>query len=103
MNYEWSVSGISAKDGLITHAKYLVIGSEDDKKVTTEGNWYFKTLQNVPFDQVTEQMVCDWIKNETTENNVNLIESRLKEQLDFVRSHVPAVAPWLPQVFTPEL
>jgi hypothetical protein len=42
-------------------------------------------------------MVCGWIKNETTENNVNLIESRLQEQV--VKNPVPVTAPWLPQVF----
>jgi hypothetical protein len=98
MNYKWNILEISAIEGLITHARYKVVGTEDGVSAETEGNWWFKdTSSKIPFDQVTEQMVCDWIKNETTENNVNLIESRLQEQV--VKKPIPVTAPWLPQVF----
>jgi hypothetical protein len=101
MNYKWKILEISATEGLITHAKYKVVGTEDGVSVETEGNWWFKgSIIKIPFDQVSEQMVCNWIKKETTENNTNLIESRLQEQLDSIKSHVPAVAPWRSQIFT---
>lgn len=104
MNYKWSIIEISAKDGVITHARYKVVASDEGVAAETEGNWWFREPnKSVPFEQISEQMVAEWIKKETTDNNVNQIESRLKEQVDLLKTHKPVVAPWLPQVFTPEL
>jgi len=102
MNYKWSILDISAIDGLITHAKYKVEISDDNKIVETEGNWWFAnpTLK-VPFLEVTEEMVASWIEQETMKDGVNLIKSRLEEQLNVVNSDTTVIAPWLPQVFTP--
>jgi len=102
MNYTWSILDISAKDGLITHAKYKVELSDQDQIVETEGNWWFNgTEAKVPFDQVTEEMVVSWIEQETMKDGVNLIKSRLEEQLNVVNSEKTVIAPWLPQVFIP--
>jgi hypothetical protein len=102
MNYKWSILDISAIDGLITHAKYNVELSDQDQIVKTEGNWWFAnpTLK-VPFSDVTEEMVASWIEQETMKDGINLIKSRLEEQLNVVNSDTTVVAPWLPQVFTP--
>ena len=68
----------------------------------TEGNWWFAnpTLK-VPFSDVTEEMVASWIEQETMKDGVNLIKSRLEEQLNVLNSQKTVIAPWLPQVFTP--
>ena len=102
MNYIWSILDISAKNGLITHAKYKVSLTDQDKIVETEGNWWFNgTETKVPFDQVTEEMVASWIEQETMKDGINLIKSRLEEQLNELNKQDTVVAPWLPQVFTP--
>ena len=102
MEITWKILEISAENGLITHAKYFVTASEDDKKVETEGNWWFNgTEEKVPFDQVTEEMVAFWIEQETMKDGINLIKSRLEEQLNELNKQDSVVAPWLPQVFTP--
>ena len=60
--FTWKILEVSAKDGLITHARYHVTASSEDKSVETEGNWYFDCpTAKVPFDQVTEEMVAGWI------------------------------------------
>jgi len=102
MNYKWSIFDISAIDGLITHAKYKVELSDQDQIVETEGNWWFAnpTLK-VPFSDVTEEMVVSWIEQETMKDGINLIKSRLEEQLNELNKQDSVVAPWLPQVFTP--
>jgi ribosome-associated translation inhibitor RaiA len=104
MKYTWSILDISAKDGLITHAKYKVELSDQDQIVETEGNWWFQGTEiKVPFDQVTEEMVASWIEQETMKDGVNLIKSRLEEQLNAIKNRKTVVAPWLPQVFTPNI
>ena len=102
MNYKWSILDISAIDGFITHAKYSVKAQDGDDSVETEGNWWFQgTEAKVPFDQVTEQMVASWIEQETMKDGTNLIKSRLEEQLNDIKNSKTVVAPWIPQVFTP--
>ena len=103
MDIKWEISEISAENGLITHAKYFVTASENNGKVETEGNWWFKNpVLNVPFEQVTEDMVAKWIESETFKDGVNLITSRLIEQLKSL-SKKAVVPPWKPQVFTPNI
>lgn len=100
--FTWKIIEVSAKDGLITHARYHVTASNEDKSVETEGNWYFDCpIEKVPFADVTEEMVASWIEQETMKDGVNLIKSRLEEQLNAIKSNDSVVAPWLPQIFTP--
>jgi len=102
MNFTWKILEISADNDVITHAKYSVVITDGDKSVETEGNWWFAnpTLKT-PFSEVTEEMVCSWIEQETMKDGVNLIKSRLEEQLNELNQAQSVVAPWLPQVFTP--
>ena len=104
MNYKWSILDVSAIDGLITHAKYKVKLSDQDQIVETEGNWWFvnPTLK-VPFLDVTEEMIAFWIEQETMKDGVNLIKSRLEEQLNELNKAEAVIPPWMPQVFTPNI
>lgn len=103
--FNWKILEISADGELITHAKYYVVAETDTgEKVETEGNWWFSNkILNKPFNQVTEEDVAAWIENETTQNGVNLIKSRLEEQLAVLKDNRVVVAPWLPQIFTPKI
>jgi hypothetical protein len=103
--FNWKILEISADGELITHAKYYVVAEADTgEKVETEGNWWFSNkILNKPFNEVTEADVAAWIENETTQNGVNLIKSRLEEQLAVLKDNRVVVAPWLPQIFTPKI
>jgi hypothetical protein len=102
--FSWRIEGISAIDGVITHAKYRCIASEDSKSVETEGNWWFQDLSSkIPFDQVTESTVVQWIENESMQFGKNLIKSRLEEQLALLEKSKSVAPPWKPPVFTVEL
>jgi hypothetical protein len=102
MIFIWKILEISADNDLITHAKYSVTIKDGDDFVETEGNWWFNnpTLK-VPFSEVTEEMVASWIEEETMKDGLNLIKSRLEEQLNALKDSKTVIAPWLPQVFTP--
>lgn len=98
--FKWKITDIQAKDGLITEAKYHVTLAEDDFSVETEGHWKFgDPVLAVPFEQVTEQTVVGWIKQEAIQYGKNIIESRLTEQLEALRTK-KVLPPWVPQVFT---
>jgi hypothetical protein len=102
--FTWKILEISAADELITHAKYRVAAQDGELVVETEGNWWFSDkILKKPFPEVTEDDVISWIEKETTQSGVNIIKSRLVEQLATLQSQKKVVAPWLPQVFTPEI
>jgi len=102
MNYVWKILEIYADDGLITSVKYLCSVNDGDNIVETEGYWSFPEAGTVPFAEVTEEMIAKWIEDSSMVDGKNVIKSRLVEQLESL-SKKPVPAPWLPQVFVPEL
>jgi hypothetical protein len=104
MNYQWKILEVFAKDEVITGAKYHLIGSEDDISVETEGNWYFDCpTAKVPFLDVTEDMIVNWIEADAIRDGENHIKMGIKKQVEALKSHKPVPAPWMPQVFKPEI
>lgn len=105
MDYAWKILDIEAADGIIKSAKYYCSATQDDLTVETEGNWYFRDPEGkvTAYDQVTENQVIGWINQEAIRDGKNLITSRLDEQIEALKNKKPVVAPWLPQVFTPEI
>jgi hypothetical protein len=104
IKFKWSILDVFAENELIVQAKYKVTIDDGENTVETEGNWFFdKPVLKVPFDQVTEEMVCSWIEQETMKDGVNLIKSRLEEQLKELNKAQSVIPPWMPQVFTPNI
>ena len=104
MKFTWSIEHLNVEDGLVTRVKYCCTASEDDKSVSTEGHWRpVDPSIKVPFDQLTEKIVVDWIEADAMQDGKNLIKSRLEEQLALLEKSKSVVPPWKPQVFTPEL
>ena len=103
MNTTWKILGIKADGDLITQARYFVRAENKTAAVETEGNWFFREPKmTVPFDQVTEAMIVEWIKAETMIDGKNMIEARLAEQMVNVVEQEDRPLPWAPQVFTPK-
>ena len=101
--YKWKITDLQAEDGRITSAKYHVTAEADDLSVDTEGNWSFEGQATIPFAEVTEEMVVNWIEESSMRDGKCVIKSRLDEQLEALASRKAVIAPWLPQVFTPDL
>jgi len=105
-NFNWLILEVDADNEVIISAKYhvTVSESEGDLSVETEGNWYFNGKFDKPYADITEQDVIDLIKKESVVDGINIIESRLNEQLDYLaKTSVKTPAPWQPQVFTPNV
>ena len=104
MDYKWKILEVFAKDEVITGAKYHLIGTEDDISVESEGNWYFDCpTAKMPYLEVTEDMICQWIEADAVVDGKNHIKMGIEKQVEALKSHKPVPAPWLPQVFKPEI
>jgi len=99
----WKILEIYADGEKITSVKYFCSMSDQENTVETEGYWFFPNGEvTTPFSEVTEEMVAKWVEDSTTVDGVNIIKSRLEEQLQSMKNK-PVVAPWLPQTFTPQI
>ena len=104
MDYKWKILKVFAKDEIITGAKYHLTGVEGNISVETEGNWYFDCLvATIPYAEVTEEMIIQWIETDTIHDGKNHIKMGIEKQIEALKSHKPVPAPWLPQVFKPEI
>lgn len=90
----WKILEIQAEKDLITSARYFC----SKNGVETEGWWKFtEPVLNIPFVDVTEEMVIGWV----TADIGAQVEARLDEQAATTQNG--CVAPWLPQVFKPNI
>lgn len=103
-NYKWSISKVTSEGDLITHAYYHVEATDGENTVNTEGNFYF-TGKNVfiPYKDVREKTIIDWIDTETTKDGVSSIKSRLDQQLLDLKSEKKEEFPWLANTFKPNI
>ena len=102
MNYAWKILDIYADGEKITSAKYHCAVFDGENTVETEGYATFDGEAKTAFSEVTEEMVAQWAKQSLTINGECIVEKRLAEQLVTLEAK-PAIAPWKPQIFTPDL
>jgi len=103
-NYNWEILDIIAENEVIKSAKYHVTASDESNTylVETEGNWYFNGVFDKPYLDITKEDVINLIKKESVVDGLNIIESRLDEQLAYLENNKNKnIAPWLSQTFTP--
>jgi len=102
--YKWKILEITNDNGLVTHAKYLLSATDGENTVETEGNHFFKGTDIViPYDKLYEQLIINWINDETTIDGVSNIKSRLDEQLASLKVQTTSGLPWLANTFTPNI
>ena len=102
--FDWKITQISAEDGVITHAHYVCKLIQEPYTVETEGNYYFnEPAEKVPFLEVTEELMAQWLEKEAIRDGVNHIVENVKKQIEALKSHKATPAPWLPQIFKPEI
>jgi hypothetical protein len=102
--YTWKLVEVTAEEGLVTHAYYHVTATDGENTVETEGNHYFKGKEiKIPYAEVREQTILNWINDETTVDDVSSIKSRLDEQLLELKKAKIVGFPWLSNTFTPNI
>ena len=101
INYTWQILKIFSKNELITSVQYKLSGNNEINIIETEGTYVFNDpVLNIPFLNVTEKIVIDWIEKETIVNGQSHIKSSIEKQFNALEN-IEVVAPWLPQIFTP--
>ena len=94
--FNWKILEIFAKDGIVNAVKY----SCEYEGVQTEGICSFLVIDvKIPFEQLNEGLVRDWVRQELTVNNTNLVEANLAKQLSGLNNKVQI--PWRAPTFTP--
>ena len=102
--YKWTLKEVTSENDLITHAYYHVSVTDGENTVETEGNHYFKGNEiKVPYAEVREKTILDWINDETTIDEVSSIKSRLDEQLLELKKDKKVGFPWLANTFKPNI
>ena len=103
ITHTWKIHEVDATDGLITEVKYSVLARDLDTTVETEGYWKFgDPVLRKPLLEVKEEDVIFWVRADSMREGVNIIESRLEEQLANLEKDKVKL-PWVPQVFTVNL
>ena len=95
----WKILDIYADGDKITSVRYHVSLTDGENTVETEGNWYFQGAGDVPFDQISENLVIQWVIKESTQDGVNPIKCRLEEQLANLSKSKQVHPPWKPKTF----
>jgi hypothetical protein len=94
---------ILSEDNILKHIKYEVIAKEGDLSVTTEGYCYLNLPEEVTFSNLIEVELLEYLKRFYIQNDVNLIESRLSEQLSYLQKNTSTIPPWHVETFKVEV
>ena len=101
MMLTWKITEMNAVEGVVKSVKYLATLSDNDKKVESEGYWYFDENGGNPLESLTEDQVIEWVRQATMKDGQNMVEARLAEQLAAISE--PVQLPWVPAKFKLDL
>jgi hypothetical protein len=101
MTYIWEITDAPSVDGLILSASYSVTLNDDQYSISSEGHWVFDSPSMVtPYDQVTKEMIVQWIEDASIVDGVSSIKSNLEKQLNALKTPQRSGLPWMPGTFT---
>jgi hypothetical protein len=101
--FNWKMTEILSEDNVLKHIKYEVTATRDENTVTTEGYAFLKLPEEVSFTNLLELELLEYLKRFYIQNDVNLIESRLSEQLDYLTKTTSTIPPWHVETFKVEV
>ena len=99
--YLWKILEVTSIDEVLTHVSYRITASDTINSVISEGNYFFNEKQiNIPFSELKESNITQWIDNETTIDGVSKIKSNLDNQLAILNTSSKKDLPWLADTYT---
>ena len=100
INYTWKILKVFSDGELITGVKYSMIGTDNQTSIVSEGNHQFIDPElNIPFADVTEKDIIDWLEKETFRDGQSHVKSGIERQFKTL-IHQEVDAPWMPKTFT---
>ena len=101
INYVWKILEVTSINEVLTHARYCVTATDNIHSVESEGNYFFNEKQiDIPFTDLKESNITQWIDNETTIDGVSKIKSNLDNQLAILNTSSKKDLPWLADTYT---
>ena len=99
--YLWKILEVTSIDEVLTHVSYRITATDTINSVISEGNYFFNEKQiNIPFADLKESNITQWIDNETTIDGVSKIKSNLDDQLIILNTNSKKALPWLADTYT---
>ncbi len=115
MEKTWEIVGIEAAPqingftNVVKTVGWRLIGTEDGHTTAIQGsiNLEFNPAnseQFVPYENLTPEIVVNWIKSSLGEAQVTVYENLLQEQLNMLKApqKVSLPLPWLPKYVPPQ-
>ena len=101
INYVWKILEVTSIDEVLTHVSYRITATDTINSVISEGNYFFDEKQiDIPFAELKESNITQWIDNETTIDGVSKIKSNLDNQLAILNTSSKKDLPWLADTYT---
>ena len=99
----WKITDITVENDALIAAHYFASLSDDQNTVETQGEWIFLEPRNkVPFNELEERFVVQWIEEEASKDGSNIIKSNLEQQLKALNSEKSSL-PWVKPTFKPNI
>ena len=96
--FTWAIANLEREtaDGIIFTAHYTISAKSAAYSAGAYGSIGFERPDNlVPYSDITEEMVVEWVKDALTEEKVEQIEDALQSQLDEQAAPTKAAGvPW---------
>jgi len=100
---KWKITDITVENDALIAAHYFASLSDDQNTVETQGEWIFLEPRNkVPFNELEERFVVQWIEEEASKDGSNIIKSNLEQQLKALNSEKSSL-PWVKPTFKPNI
>jgi hypothetical protein len=101
--FTWKPLEFSVENDEITVFFHLK-ADDGENCVETQGHHTFnKSVIDVPFEQIKEQNIIDWLDKDTAQDDVNLIKLNLQKQLNDLKNTKKVGFPWLANTFKVQL
>jgi len=100
MEFTWKILSITSESKSV---EYLLSATDGINTVETKGNHTFLDgTVNLPFDQIKEENLIDWLNKDHTQDDVNILKLNLENQIKDLENNKKVEFPWLANTFTVE-
>jgi hypothetical protein len=99
ITFKWTILELFADEDKLSAVKYLLIGTDGNNNVETEGKHTFSDgVVNKTLSNIVESDIVQWLEKDT----INLIKLAIENQIKNLEAEQKVDFPWLANTFTIE-